>query len=68
MSKNGDDRCVLTHPDGRSVPLPKELFDAVWDFTNGHRKSGEIKMQFKNGGVAGVRGCHVTVTSEIEYK
>lgn len=59
---------VLQSTDGRKLELPQEAFEALWDFIHGHRRSGSVTMQFKNGGVAGVNGCHIAVTTEMKYK
>lgn len=59
---------ILRSEDGRELELPREAFDALWDFTHGHRKSGVVSIEFKTGGTVGVNGRHVVVTSEIRYK
>ena len=45
---------AVVSPDGNRIEIPKELFQALWDFIKGSKHSGTVTIQFRNGGVAGL--------------
>jgi hypothetical protein len=47
-------RYVLVAPEGEQIEIPKELFKALWDFSQGSKATGSVVIHFRNGGVAGL--------------
>jgi hypothetical protein len=44
----------LTSPDGEGILVPATVYKALKDFEEGH-KSGMVKLEMKDGAVAGVK-------------
>lgn len=44
---------TLTAPDGSAMKVPRELYEALMEFSKSKR-NGEIVAEMKNGGVTGV--------------
>jgi hypothetical protein len=49
-------RYVAVGSDGDQVEIPKELFKALWDFSQGSKATGSVVIHFRNGGMAGLEG------------
>lgn len=47
-------RYILVAPEGEQIEIPKELFKALWDFSQGSKATGSVIIHFRNGGVAGL--------------
>lgn len=47
------DEYVLLSPDGSTMKIPRELYEAFMEFSR-TRRNGEIVAEMKNGGVTGV--------------
>src|SRR5579871_3082521 len=48
-------RYNVVGPDpGDQIEIPKELFKALWDFSQGSKATGSVVIHFRNGGVAGL--------------
>jgi hypothetical protein len=45
---------TVVGPDGERIEIPKELFKALWDFSEGTKATGSVTIHFRNGGVAGL--------------
>jgi len=45
---------IVAGPDGERIEIPKELFKALWDFSEGTKATGLVTIHFRNGGVAGL--------------
>lgn len=47
-------RYLVVGPEGDQIEIPKELFRALWDFSQGSKATGSVVIHFRNGGVAGL--------------
>jgi hypothetical protein len=47
-------RYTVVAPEGDQIEIPKELFKALWDFSQGSKATGSVIIHFRNGGVAGL--------------
>jgi hypothetical protein len=47
-------RYMVVGPEGDQIEIPKELFKALWDFSQGSKATGSVVIHFRNGGVAGL--------------
>jgi hypothetical protein len=47
-------RYAVVGPEGDQIEIPKELFKALWDFSQGSKATGSVVIHFRNGGVAGL--------------
>ena len=47
-------RYMVVAPEGDQIEIPKELFRALWDFSQGSKATGSVVIRFRNGGVAGL--------------
>jgi hypothetical protein len=47
-------RYMVVAPEGDQIEIPKELFKALWDFSQGSKATGSVVIHFRNGGVAGL--------------
>jgi hypothetical protein len=47
-------RYIVVAPEGDQIEIPKELFKALWDFSQGSKATGSVVIHFRNGGVAGL--------------
>lgn len=47
-------RYIVVAPEGDQIEIPKELFRALWDFSQGSKATGSVVIHFRNGGVAGL--------------
>jgi hypothetical protein len=45
---------MVVAPEGDQIEIPKELFKALWDFSQGSKATGSVVIHFRNGGVAGL--------------
>lgn len=45
---------LVIGPEGDQIEIPKELFRALWDFSQGSKATGSVIIHFRNGGVAGL--------------
>lgn len=45
---------IVVGPDGEQIEIPRELFKALWDFSEGTKATGSVTIHFRNGGVAGL--------------
>jgi hypothetical protein len=53
IQQNGH-RYLVVAPEGDQIEIPKELFNALWDFSQGSKGTGSVVIHFRNGGVAGL--------------